>query len=185
MAESLIYDIDAQLERTVDWLKYAEAKNGILVTLLSALLVAFFQQDVLPIWAFYGKLVSISLLCGIMLLLYSFFPVLNLFPKNKWIKRLQRSHYKKMRRNGKKKEPLKIQLKNQNLHYYGCIARMSTEHFIHAVRLSYGECDNKKYFIDVCQQIKINSDIALRKFKLFQKAGYLCILTFVFLVLTA
>lgn len=180
----MIFDIDNQLERTVEWVKYAETKNGILLTLLSALLFAFFQQDKIPITTKSGILFSVTLFIEIIILVYSFVPILDTVTKNKrWLK-YKRKKYREKRRNGNMEAPKKWNPNSINLHYFGNMVHLSCEHFMYAIRVSYGN-QNNKYFIDVCNRIKVNSDIAYRKFQIFRIVGYGCFVTFILLFVAA
>ena len=73
-----------------------------------------------------------------------------------------------------------------NLHYYGSIANVSIELYRFYVKKYYsGCCSNEKHFLDVTNQIKINSDIAIKKLKCFQRTVRLSFATFVLLILAA
>lgn len=177
------YDLDAQLERTVEWVKYAETKNGVLLTLVSALLVAFFQQNILPIWSFWSKCVCVTLLIEILYLLSSFSPILKISSKCKCMKKMKKKIYVWGRRHAFIKPRSRTVI---NLHYYGSIANVSIELYRFYVKKYYsGCCSNEKHFLDVTNQIKINSDIAIKKLKCFQRTVRLSFATFVLLILAA
>lgn len=177
------YDLDAQLERSVEWVKYAETKNGVLLTLISALLVAFFQQDVLPIWSFWSKCVCITLLIEILYLLSSFSPILKMSSRCKFIRKMKKMVYVWCRKRSLIKQRTRSSI---NLHYYGSIAEIGIELYRFLVKKYYSEsCSNDKHFLDVTNQIKINSDIAIKKFKCFQRTVRLSFATFVLLILAA
>lgn len=179
----IIYDLDTQLERTVEWVKYAETKNGVLLTLVSALLVAFFQQDVLPVWSFWSKCVCVTLLIEILYLLSSFSPILKISSKCKCMKKMKKKIYVWGRRHALIKPRSRTVI---NLHYYGSIANVSIELYRFYVKKYYSDCcSNEKHFLDVTNQIKINSDIAIKKFKCFQRTVRLSFATFVLLILAA
>lgn len=191
-----VYDLDNQLERTVEWLKYAEAKNGVLLTLVSALLVAFFQQDVLAVESFLGRCVCISLIIEIFYLLLSFSPILSVSEpsKYKWLEFI-RKHLVRMKR--KIKWNVYIILRRHfsltprkrssiNLHYYGSISEIGVDLYRYLVKKHYVESYiDEKYFCEVTNQIKINSDIAMKKMKCFRRSVKMCFVTFVLLILTA
>jgi hypothetical protein len=177
------YDLDEQLERTVEWVKYAETKNGVLLTLVSALLVAFFQQDVLPVWSFWSNCVCVTLLIEILYLLSSFSPILKISSKCKCMKKMKKKIYVWGRRHALIKPRSRTVI---NLHYYGSIANVSIELYRFYVKKYYSDCcSNEKHFLDVTNQIKINSDIAIKKFKCFQRTVRLSFATFVLLILAA
>lgn len=190
------YDLDDQLERTVEWLKYAEAKNGVLLTLVSALLVAFFQQDVLSVKSIWGKCVCISLLIEIFYLLLSFSPILSVSKpfKYKWLECVRK---KMVRVKEKIKWKVYVFLRRYlfltprerssiNLHYYGSISEIGIDLYRHLIKKYYVECCvDENHFREVTNQIKINSDIAMKKFRCFQRTVKMCFVTFVLLILTA
>lgn len=192
----MVYDLDNQLERTVEWLKYAETKNGVLLTLVSALLVAFFQQEVLSVDSFWGKCVCISLIIEIIYLLLSFSPILSVSkPSNyKWLEfirkqmiwikeKINRKTYIILRRYFFRTPRKRSSI---NLHYYGSISEIGIDLYRYLIKKYYVEsCIEEKHFFEVTNQIKINSDIAMKKLRCFQRTVKMSFVTFVLLFLTA
>jgi hypothetical protein len=154
------YDVDKQLDRTSDWLKFAEAKSAIALTLVSAMLFGIIQsREVFRAeWLFYTMITF--LLVIIMLLLYTVQPILN----NKSAVRLKN-----------------LKPEDANLLYFRHIQKMDID--VYRKELSKrsdgsyaetgdgsGTCKNKRYFNDVTNQIYENAGITNRKFCLFKYA---------------
>lgn len=143
-----IYNLDNQLERSVEWVKYAETKNAIAIGLLGA---AFIDVCKIETWASVcGKILIISLAIQLVLLVCSFIPRFS--------------------------SPLclKRNLAEMNFHYYGDISKVSLDEFRSKLKEAYPELANtSKHFKDVTHQIHINCEIAMAKFKFFKCVCYL------------
>ena len=138
------YKLDLQLQRSVEWVKFAEAKNGVALTLVSGMLLWTLKTSV-ELCHYFRPTLIIILIILIALLIYSFIPRL------KWrFKKKKIDH-----------EP--------NLHYFGDIANISLDEFRQKLAENYEgfECESK-YFKDITSQIKINCEISLLKFSIFK-----------------
>jgi Family of unknown function (DUF5706) len=142
------------LARVLEFLKYAEAKNGALLTFSSAWILAVLAlltgDKHLP-WQlivaceiallFFGSGAAISL--------YSFFPKLSL-------ERFTRLHSVRHK---------------PNLVYFGEVAELAIDDFERQIRLRYspttGSEVSAEYISDMAVQIRINSSIVKRKLRLF------------------
>lgn len=143
-----IYNLDNQLERSVEWVKYAETKNAIAIGLLGA---AFIEVCKIETWASVcGKILIISLAIQLVLLVCSFIPR---FSSPLCLKRNQAE---------------------MNFHYYGDISKVSLDEYRSKLKDAYPELVNtSKHFKDVTHQIHINCEIAMAKFKFFKGVCYL------------
>jgi len=150
------YKLDLQLQRSVEWVKFAEAKNGIALTLVSAVFFCILKNDFGI--GHYFKTVLISILVALIgLLIYSFIPRL------KWrFKRKKLEH-------------------KPNLHYFGDVANITLEEFKTQLIENYEgfECESR-YFNDITCQIKINCEIALLKFLIFK---IVCVILYIPLII--
>lgn len=150
-----LYNLDAQLERSVEWLKFAETKNAISLTIASGLLFALLQQTKINNAGILLCAIHVVLILNIILLIYSFIPRLSWKLKHVSI------------------------IESPNLHYFGHISMLSLDDYRKLVVEHYSGYDiNSKYFRDITDQIKINCDIAMYKFFIFK---YSCM---VFLTIT-
>ena len=143
-----LYNLDDQLERSVEWVKYAETKNAIAIGLLGA---AFIDACKIETWASVcGKILIISLAIQLVLLVCSFIPR---FSSPICLKRNQAEI---------------------NFHYYGDISKVSIDEYRSKLKDAYPELVNtSKHFKDVTHQIHINCEIAMAKFKFFKGVCYL------------
>lgn len=151
MAENK-YDLDDQLERSVEWVKFAEAKNAVAIGLLGA---AFVEVCKVETWnSISGKILIISMGIQIILLIASFIPRFS-YPFN-----------------------LKKEKGELNFHYFGDIASVPLYEFQNKLKDAYSELDNSpKHFKDTTHQIHINCEIAMTKFIFFKWTCYLMIVT--------
>jgi hypothetical protein len=146
----------AVLQRTIDFLKYSEAKNGALMTFSSAwilALIGFFLNDKS---LRYGFRMSICISAGIflgssMLAVASFLPRTDL----PWFL------------GGKRSGP-----HPKNLLYFGDVASMTASEFEDGLRTRYlpeeNESVRREYLHDLAVQVSVNSQITVRKLRLFR-----------------
>lgn len=152
--------LSASLARTVDWLKFAEAKNAALLTFSSAWVLgsisvlARFKDDLPPHFAPALKLDAI--LFGIAAII----AVLAILPK------LKLSDFVGT-----------TAPSGKNLLYFGDVASLDSEVFKERVRKAYMPAADTSttdaYLDDMAAQVAINSQIATRKFKLFERGAKL------------
>ncbi len=142
------YNLDNQLERSVEWVKYAETKNAIAIGLLGA---AFIDICKIETWASVcGKILIFSLAIQLILLVCSFIPR---FSSPLCLKRNKTE---------------------MNFHYYGDISSVSLDEYRSKLKEAYPElAHTSKYFKDVTHQVHINCEIAMAKFKFFKIVCYL------------
>ena len=146
-----VYDLDRQLERSVEWVKFAETKNAVAIGLLGAAFVETCKPCVLT--SACGVVLVVSLALQLILLICSFIP--------------RFSSPLCLKRN-------KAEL---NFHYYGDISSVSLDEFRAKLKKVYPDLDEtSKYFNDVTHQIHINCEIAMAKFNFFK---WVCRLMFV------
>ena len=152
--DAYVQILTANLQRTLDFLKFAEAKNAALLALASAWTGATLNLE------FGGKLLSggfavsipIALLCALcagLLTMVSFLPRLHL-PSFL---------------GGKRAGP-----HPPNLIYFGDISALSIKTLkkeMPARYLSGGEGHREEYVHDLTVQISVNSEITMRKMQLF------------------
>ena len=143
-----IYNLDNQLERSVEWVKYAEAKNAIAIGLLGA---AFIDVCKIETWSSVcGKILIISLSIQLILLVCSFIPR---FSSPLCLKRNQLT---------------------LNFHYYGDISKVSLDEYRSKLKEAYPDLEHtSNHFKDVTHQIHINCEIAMAKFRFFKGVCYL------------
>lgn len=138
-----LYNLDEQLERSVEWVKYAETKNAVAIGLLGA---AFIDACNPNMWVTVcGKILIIFSAIQLVLLICSFIPRFS--------------------------SPLcfKRNCVKLNFHYFGDISRVSLDEYRAKLKATYSELDDRsKYFEDVTRQIHINCEIAMAKFKIFK-----------------
>lgn len=148
--------LTANLQRAIDFLKFAEAKNAALLTISSAWVIAIItliaSGKLLP-----GGLntavyfVLLLAICSGMLAMISFLPRTNL----SWFL------------GGKKSGP-----HANNLLYYGDISTLPLKTFEQDIRERYFPTEKQDlrndYIHDLIVQISVNSQITIRKLKLFR-----------------
>jgi Pycsar effector protein len=155
-SESFEKILFADLQRVIEFLKYAEAKNGALLTFASAWVLATISllssDKLLP--SGLGTVFAIVLpmfIFAAALSMISFFPRVDL---GRFL-------------GGKPAGP-----HAKNLLYFGDIASMTVLEFKQAVRERYFPSEGKKlteaYLHDITIQIVVNSQITARKLRLFQ-----------------
>lgn len=140
-------------ENINDWLKFAEAKNGIIVAFNGSVILQIFQII---------KGISSSgiyFLCLIILLIFwtlSFLiALISFYPRTKILFLLRRNE--------------KIS-KQDNLLFYGDIAKYSEKDYLQSLTKMFGRENYcwSNFEISYVNQIIINSQITLKKFKYFQ-----------------
>ncbi|MEI6420574.1 MAG: Pycsar system effector family protein [Lentisphaerota bacterium] len=146
----------ANLQRIIDFLKFAEAKNAALLTISSAWTIAIFNLIVgdknIPNWLIVGLYVALPLsICAAILSIISFLPRTNL----SWFL------------GGKRAGP-----HPSNLLYYGDISSLPLKQFEQNIRDRYLPIVKQdlrdEYIHDLIVQISVNSQITMRKMALFR-----------------
>lgn len=135
-----------------DWLKFAESKNAALlaanVAVAFGLMSQFQGKSNIPYWVpIYTSIVTICFILSSGICLLSFVP------------KLQIPHKPPKKKSGKK----------QNMVFYGHIAGLSIQDYLSALYERNGLDPNKAtpFEKDFAEQIIVNSDIALWKYKCF------------------
>lgn len=152
----------ASLARSVDFVKFAEAKNAALLTFCSAwslaMVALLLKGEPKPLPFDLGVTLHIALILLVIaavITISSFLPRINLSAFN-------RAHERKL-----------------NLLFFGDIAKLSLEEFHSRVKTRYlppGEAPfSSEYLSDLCEQITVNSKIASRKFTQFKWAAILAL----------
>lgn len=149
---------EKQLDRTDKWLSFAEAKNAALIALNLAMCGVIVKWIGKPIDSFCVKRLLIAdlalFIISLLIALFSFFPNLSKTPK--------------INSDSKKKDS------NFNLIFYGDIQSFSSaEEYIRyfCLQCKYPLSETlKRPFIDFANEIIINSQITVRKYKLFKCA---------------
>ena len=150
--------LDNVLNRTVDWVKYAETKNGVLLALTGASvgwLAAWVSSREAPAdWLRSTAAVSLGfLVLSIVVSVSSFLPILDFD-----LLRLKRKH-------GNVDSVL----------YFGSIAGCSSDSYLESVRetLAFESRPATRLEIDYSRQIVINAEIATGKLRMFKYAAWL------------
>jgi hypothetical protein len=147
--------LSSNLQRVIDFLKYAEAKNGALLTVASAWVLAIISLLSIdkPLPSGIGTIFSVTLPLFIgagVLALLSFFPRIDL----PWFL------------GGRRAGP-----HPKNLLFFGDIASMTTSEYEQAARERYSPSGEQRvtddYIHDLLVQIAVNSQITCRKLRLF------------------
>lgn len=147
-----IYDLDRQLERSVEWVKFAETKNAVAVGLIGAAFIETCRPCVLE--SVCGIVLIISLAIQLALLICSFIP--------RFSSPLCFKHNKD----------------ELNFHYYGDISCVSLDEYRTKLKKAYSDLEeNSKYFKDVTHQIHINCEIAMAKFNFFKWVCFLMVVS--------
>ncbi len=142
------------LESVNDWLKFAEAKNAVVVATSGFALWASvrltLENETGCYASAYFAILSVFLLSGFVTALLSFMPVLNY----RWI------------------VPAPSRVANGNLLYFGYLATLSKKQMLEAYLKATGskETDIKELHEMYAEQIIINSRIALAKYAMFEFA---------------
>lgn len=145
----------ANLQRVVDFLKFAEAKNAALLALSSAWILTTIGLECgghpLPgLFRFAVPLALIFVLCTSILTAISFFPKV----------------YLPVFLGGEKAGP-----HPKNLLFFGDIASMTVKTFEHEIRTRYSpdkDEHREEYLHDLTVQINVNSTITLKKMTFFK-----------------
>lgn len=142
-------------KNTNKWLEYSEKKNALLLTFIGIqlTLIRLFSNEVKGLSFLSFTILSICFILAII----SFFPKTSI-PKNTYNWGFPKNSINK----------------NDNLIFYGDIAKYNAEQYISAMETYLnGEISNDKYLVDICTQIVINSEISLVKFIIFKAAIWL------------
>lgn len=147
--------------RGIDWLKYAEAKNAVLVAFdstvslaIAGFLMGKMRIAFVPEW--YLQLSLILFVGGAAISLISFLPQLVQFRINK-----------------------KVHHNDINPLFFADIAKLSEDEYARLLRERYGvDREFSQYEQDIINQIVYNSKIAVIKFKAFSLALWLNIAVF-------
>ena len=142
------------LERSDNWLKFAEAKNTILIVFNSTLLFSILKMvsslSVNILYKYYIFFVISLLFISIILLILSFIPRL----QPPWLKITKKSD-------------------QDNLLYFGDISKYSPKEYINNVSDKFNlKSENYNLEKEYGNQIVVNSQIAFMKFKQFEIASW-------------
>jgi hypothetical protein len=161
-SDKLSQTLDSVLTRTIDWVKYAEAKNGILLTVDAAATATTVGWLITgagpPVWLRHEIWIALALLTGsILAALTSFLPVLDVD-----FLRLKRKHGKV-----------------DSLLYFGAIAGCSGDSYLESLRSAL---DVPSQWVgrmerDYAMQIVINAQIATAKFRMFRYAAWMTLIS--------
>lgn len=153
--ESIDEFLDGHLKVTIDWLKFAEAKNGVLIGVGSAsmfgifrVLNSFTSMNVYIQYYLYFLLFCIS--GSVLISLLSFIPRLN---PPFWLKF------------GEKED-------GDNPFFFADICKHSKTSYLNLLVESGVKSRNSKLDLALCEQVVNNSKIATIKFKMFSNAIY-------------
>ena len=170
--DEMVGKLETILSMVNDWLKFAEAKNAILLGFSGAGITAtttyLSAASNVEQAAKYGILLTTFLLC-----VCSFICSLSFLPKTN----LEILIWRKQNPGRKSKG---IPTDEDNLYFYGHLYKFNKSELIDALNRLYLEkkvqdIDRKEYG-DLANQVVINSEIAYMKFKLFTWASYFLIL---------
>lgn len=153
-------NLDLMLSKVVDWVKYAEAKNAVLVVFDSSLLIALLslladKQNTFLIPCWYIIISIVLLIVSAALSLFSFMPILKIIHFN----------------NTNKTEEL-------NLFHFGDIAQINAETYIDLLKIRYGFDCCSEIDKDLANQILVNSRVAVYKLRIFRIALWLTLSVF-------
>ncbi|EKK9988623.1 Pycsar system effector family protein [Vibrio cholerae] len=153
--ESIDEILDGHLKATTDWLKFAEAKNGILIGVGSAtlfgvfrLLNSFVSINIYVQAYLYFLLICIG--CAVLIALLSFVP------------RLEPPFWLKF---GEKED-------DDNPFFFGHICKHSKISYFNLLVNNGVKSKNSKLDLALCEQVVNNAKIATIKFKMFSMAIY-------------
>lgn len=159
--------LSASLARTIDFVKFAEAKNAALLTFCSAWILALtniaLSNKDLPAFTKTSMALSVTMFfAGLIICLSSFLPKTNL-------SKLSGNHNRL-----------------KNMLFFGDVHLMTLSEFITDSSLRYSPSEDNSttasYISDLSEQIVINSRIAQRKFQLFNRGIVFCALAIVALI---
>ncbi|TYP68693.1 hypothetical protein A9A71_1034 [Stutzerimonas stutzeri] len=160
--------LTSSLARVIDFTKFAEAKNAALLTFASAWIIAsvnFLNGTTTPGWRLAVMAALPFFASSALVALFSFLPKTNPF--------------------GFHKDPERERV----LLFYGDAAAFSPESFRDRIRDRYyppeEQTATRNYLDDLSTQTNINSQIALRKFKLFTAGTRLIFVAFAILSIPA
>ncbi|MDT5267964.1 MAG: hypothetical protein QOH49_150 [Acidobacteriota bacterium] len=144
-----------------EWLKFAEAKNAAIIAADAAAsfgaLTLVLSKDNLPAFWLYIYLHSFTFFVA----LSAIVALLSVIPKTKVLLN----------------KPKEERQANDNLLFYGHIAKYTPEEYLTELRKRYEEHEPKNSGLefDYAQQITINSQITLRKYDFFRYASWLAL----------
>lgn len=153
-----LMDLQSLLDRSIEWLKYAEAKNGILVGATVALILGTIEKVGIPeSGGLYAKLYAANyyafLVLSVLLSFISFIPRLRM---PVW----------RVSEGAQNKNPL----------YFAVAAKLTKREFLNYINSRYGRVsESESLDEDICEQIVNVSFIALRKLEIFNCAIWLII----------
>lgn len=173
MAKETEYNLDDQLERSVEWVKFAEAKNGVAFTLLGALLVELFDKEIWQM-GMSGGLLLVIIVVQLMMLIYTFVPRMD---------PVMEGAAEAPKDENEVYEALK---KDVNLNFFGDLCKNPLWVYRKHVVKNYPEYEeNSKHFLDVTNQIWINSKIAVIKLDWFKRVCKSMVFSFILLLVVA
>jgi hypothetical protein len=154
-----------------EWLKFAEAKNGILLAFsgagITATITLLATAQNIPRSLSFGVLLTTILLC-----ICSLICSLSFLPKTN----LERLVWLQIRRPEKSRF---IRKQTDNFYYFGHLYKYSSIELLDALNQHYFEgiinIPYKKEYEDIAGQITINSEITFLKFQVFTYAIYILI----------
>ena len=171
--DEMLNRLTAILALVNDWLKYAEAKNAILLGFSGAGLTVVVTYSStasnIPNSVKFG-----CLLATILLNVCSLICSLSFLPKTD----LEVIVWKKKHPNRRNKGDIRD---DDNLYYFGCLYKYQAHELVDAINRLYLESSiqnaRKKEYLDLASQVSVNSEIAYLKFKIFSWALYTLILS--------
>ena len=177
--DEMIGKLETILSMVNDWLKFAEAKNAILLGFSGAGITA--TTTYLSTASNVVKPVGLCIIVVTFLLcVCSFICSLSFLPKTN----LEVLVWKKQKPGRKSKG---IPTDEDNLHFYGHLYKYNKNELIDALNRLYFENHikniNKKEYADLANQIVVNSEIAYLKFQFFKWASYLLIAALFFVLI--
>lgn len=159
MATELEVTLQYRLEQVNGWLRFAEAKNGVLVALCGGLITAFNSYDMV---AMASPLIKLSFWVG-----GSFVILATLVGLISFLPEYSRSETRETRRSQS--------ADNLNLFFYGDIAKLTAQELLVSLYPGLTQETYNKTATDLADQLVRNSKIVLRKFSLFN-VGAVCML---------
>jgi hypothetical protein len=153
------------LERVVDWLKYEEAKNGVLVT-LNGVAVGFLVQWLgsTSVWlSFVFRVCIFGFIVSLLIGLLSFYPVTD----------TQRVHKRAAKDRSRRPESDDNEDKEPNVLFFGDIGGLGDEEYLAKLRFATQGSEvggSTQLERDYAHEIVANSELALLKVRAFRRA---------------
>lgn len=172
--DEITVKLTAIFQVVVDWVKFAEAKNAVILAFsgagITAIVTSLSTTSKLPQSLYIGFLTSIVFLCITSLVCaISFLPKTDL----EYIVWLNKKPSKKL---GKT-----IIKDTDNLYYFGDLQKYNSMELLEAINKHYFEgqiqLPYKNEYLDIANQIVINSQIASMKFQLSGVSAWLLIIS--------